>query len=84
MKLNIFSVYDSKAESYTPPYFQHKTAQAIRIFSDCCNDEGHTFGKHPADYTLFDLGIYDDDTGTITQDKIISVANGLTLIEQKT
>ena len=84
MDNNIYTVYDSKAETYTPPYFQHRDAMAIRIFADCCNDEGHTFGKHPEDYTLFHIGVYNDDTGTITQDKITSMANGLTLVESKT
>lgn len=79
----IYAVYDSKAESYTPPYFQHTEAMALRIFGDTCNDKGHTFGMHPEDYTLFHLGEYDDSTGTITQDKITSIANGLTILEQK-
>jgi len=78
---NIYAVYDSKAETYTPPYFQHKEAMALRTFSDCANDIGHTFGKHPEDYTLFDLGQYDDQTGSITQDKISSIANGKQLQE---
>ena len=80
----IYSVYDSKAESYTPPFFQHQEAMALRTFGDCCNDEGHTFGKHPEDYTLFNLGIWDDSNGTITQDQIISVAVGHTLIGKNT
>lgn len=79
----IFAVYDSKSQSYTPPYFQHRTEMAIRTFADCCNDNGHTFGKHPEDYTLYNLGEYDDAIGTISQDKITSVANGLTLLESK-
>lgn len=78
----IFAVYDSKAEAYTPPFFQHQEAMALRTFTDCCNDKEHTFGKHPEDYTLFNLGKYDDSNGTIIQDKIISVANGLTIIGQ--
>ncbi len=80
----IYSIYDSKAESYTPPFFQHQEAMAVRTFSDCCNDPGHTFGKHPEDYTLFDLGQYDDTTGFITQDKITSVVSGHQLKENKT
>lgn len=75
----IYSVYDSKAETYTPPFFQHHEAMAVRTFGDCCNDINHTFGKHPEDYTLTDLGFYDDSTGTITQDKIVSVTTGLQL-----
>ena len=73
---NIYAVYDSKAETYTPPFFQHHKAMALRTFTDACNDKGHTFGMHPEDYTLYDLGTYDDAIGTITQDKIISIANG--------
>ena len=79
----IYAVYDSKGESYTPPFFDHAEGRAIRTFSDCCNDPGHQFGKHPEDYTLFDLGQYDDNTGTITQDKISSIATGHTLLEAK-
>lgn len=79
----IYAVFDSKAGTYTPPFFQHQEAMAIRTFGDCCNDTGHTFGKHPEDYTLFNLGIYDDTTGTITQDHIKSVATGNTLLNQE-
>jgi len=73
----IYSVYDSKAETYTPPFFQHREAMAIRTFSDCVNDPGHTFGMHPEDYTLFHLGEYDDNLATITQDNINSVITGV-------
>jgi len=79
MKHNIYAVFDTKANTYTPPYFQHAEPMAIRTFGDCVNDDGHTFGKHPEDYTLFNLGIYDDATGTITQDHIKSIATGLSL-----
>jgi len=76
----IYSVFDSKGESYTPPFFDNAEGRALRTFADCCNDEGHQFGKHPEDYTLFNLGTFCDSTGTITQDKITSVAIGHTLI----
>jgi len=79
----IYSVFDSKSESYTPPFYQHTEAMAIRTFADACNDKEHTFGMHPDDYTLFDLGTWDDSTGTITQDKIVSIGNGLIYQEQK-
>jgi len=79
----IYAVFDSKGEAYTPPFFDHAEGRALRTFADCCNDQTHQFGKHPEDYTLFHLGQYDDNTATITQDKITSVANGLTLLEAK-
>ncbi len=80
MKHNLYSVYDSKGQSYTIPFFDHAQGRALRTFADCCNDPGHTFGKHPEDYTLFYCGTYDDETATITQDKITSVATGHSLL----
>ena len=58
----IYSIYDSKAEVHTLPFFQPREAQAIRQFSDWCNDPKHTFGLHPEDYTLFYSGEYDDES----------------------
>ncbi|AXL14758.1 nonstructural protein [Microviridae sp.] len=79
----IYTIYDSKAEAYLPPFFMHQQGMALRTFTDCVNDPNHAFGKHPEDYTLFNAGIFDDDLGTITQDKLESVANGLTLVQQE-
>lgn len=81
MKHRLYAVYDSKGGSYTIPFFDHAEGRALRTFKDCCNDPEHQFGKHPEDYTLFDVGQYDDDTGEITQDKIHSLATGHTLLE---
>lgn len=83
MKHNIFAVYDSKAEAYTTPFFDHAEGRAIRTFADCCNDPGHQFGKHPADYTLFQIGEYDDSLGTIDSTLVRSIQNGLQLLEAK-
>ncbi len=29
---------------------------------ESCNDAGHQFNKHPEDFTLFELGTYDDSS----------------------
>lgn len=59
----VFSVYDSKAEAYLPPFILPKIAQAKRIFEQCVNSPEHQFGAAPADYTLFRLGNFDDANG---------------------
>lgn len=66
MELEVFSVYDTKAQAYLPPFFLHNTAMALRIFQNCANDTGHTFGTNPEDYCLFHIGMFDDDTGSLT------------------
>lgn len=59
----MFAIYDSKAEAYLPPIFAQTTAVAIRMFSHAATDPDHNFNRFGADYTLFELGSYDDDRG---------------------
>lgn len=61
----IFSVYDSCAESYLPPFFLPTKGQAVRAFSDCAKDPRHMFGKHPEHYVLFEIGHFDDSNALI-------------------
>lgn len=67
MILKIFTVHDSKAEAYLPPFFMSSRGQAIRAFTDTIADRSTQFSKHPADFTLFEIGEYDDQKGTLTQ-----------------
>jgi len=62
MLQKIFAIYDSKAESFTNPVYLNSTGLAVRTFSDSVQDPESPFSKHPADYTLFELGTYDDNT----------------------
>ncbi len=62
MLQKLFSIYDSKAESFSNPVYLSSTGLAVRTFSDSVQDPDSQFAKHPADYTLFELGTYDDQT----------------------
>lgn len=62
MNLEIFSVYDSKAETYMAPWTATNKATAIRAFSDQCNNPDSSFSRHPHDYALMHLGSWDDQT----------------------
>lgn len=64
MQLQIFTVYDSKAEAYMAPFYMNTKGQAIRAFTDSANDPNHQFYKHPEDYTLFLLGQYQDENAS--------------------
>lgn len=64
MKTKLLSVYDSKAEAYMQPFHAQSRGSAIRSFTDETNNPQSPFNRHPADYTLFELGDYDDATGT--------------------
>lgn len=80
MNLEIFSIYDSKAEAYQLPFFLHNQAMAIRPFADCVNSSEHQFGRNPSDYTLFHIGTFDDSTCTIQSHTPKSLGNGVEFI----
>jgi len=65
MLMKVFSVYDSAAGAYLQPFFMASRGQAIRAFTDLVNDGTHSFAKHADDYTLFELGTYDDSSGKL-------------------
>jgi len=75
---NIFSVYDNKAEAFLPPFVLPKREMAIRTFADSINNPETQLHKHPADYTLFTLGTFDDEIGKIVPEKT-SLHNGVEL-----
>lgn len=66
MEHRIFAIYDQKAFAYLPPFTLPRAEMAERTFGECINSNTHQFGKHPADYTLFELGSYDDNSGQLT------------------
>ena len=65
MLSKVFSVFDSKSETYMTPFFMKTKGEALRAFTDISNDDTHQIGKHPEDYTLFEIGEYDDVSCTI-------------------
>lgn len=82
MKLKIFSIYDSKAEYYLQPFFMQTKRDAIDAFKALVNDDKSRISKHPADFTLFEVGEYDDLTGKFTSyASNISIHNALELKE---
>ncbi|AXL14728.1 nonstructural protein [Microviridae sp.] len=84
MKTKAFAIYDSKTEAYLPPFFVEHAGSAIRSFTDACNKDDHEFGKHPEDYTLFELGEYDSDTGQMSPyDAKKSLITGIEVVTSK-
>lgn len=66
MESGIFSVYDSKAECYLPPFFMRNRAMAVRAFQASVMEPGSDLNRFPEDYALFVLGTFDDSTGAFT------------------
>ena len=76
MTKQVFAVYDKAAEAYTAPFVVHGEGLAVRMFQDLCRQDGHDFNRHPDDYTLFKIGVFDDSTGKIDSCAPVSYGNG--------
>ena len=61
----IFSIHDNAAKAYLLPFFLPTLGLATRTFSDCINDDTHAFGRNPKDYTLFEIGTWNDATAEV-------------------
>lgn len=78
MILKVFAVHDSKVGAYLQPFFQRSKGEALRSWEGVCNDGQSAMSKFPADFTLFEIGEYDDSTGVIKPHEAkISLATGL-------
>ena len=82
MKINAYSIFDTAAGAYARPFFTATDSLASRAFCDIASDANHEVGKHPDDYILFKVGLFDDNTGEIhpfTPEKVISGVEALSL-----
>lgn len=63
MKHLKFAIYDSKAAAYLPDWPAINIPTAIRLFQEGCIIPESPYFKHPGDYTLMEVGTYDNETG---------------------
>lgn len=62
----VFAVYDSKVEAYMNPFCMRSKGEAIRAFTSTVNSGESAISKYPEDFTLFEIGEYDEMTGVLT------------------
>lgn len=63
MKLVVVAVRDSAVDAFARPFFVPSTAVAVRSFRDEVTNPESPMHKHPADYTLFQVGFFDEEGG---------------------
>lgn len=65
MELNMYSILDTAAKAYNTPFCMQNDALAIRAFSHNVNDETTTINKNPEQFSLYHIGVFDDQSGNI-------------------
>lgn len=72
MMLYAYSIYDRKTLAYFPPYFAPTDAAAVRSFSDLATDPQNNVGRHPLDFVLFRIGVYDDQKAELLPERPVA------------
>lgn len=62
----VVAVRDSAVDAYMPPFCVSHAGRAVRAFTDEVNRKDSELGKHPSDFALFEIGVFDDESGRLT------------------
>lgn len=71
----VYSLFDSKALYFEAPFFMLNRNMAMRLFADWAQDPKTMIFRHPEDYTLYELGEFDDQTCVIKSGPPESLGN---------
>jgi len=80
MNVNIYAVYDTKAEAFGAPFTLQADGIAVRSFIQACENPESEFNRYPNDFTLYQIGTYDDSNAFIATNKpeeLITAAQAL-------
>lgn len=61
--MRLYSIYDSKAEQFSPPQVYHNDMLALRGFESIVNDDNMLIKKYPEDFSIYYVGNLSDSDG---------------------
>lgn len=66
-----YSLLDNKTGHFSTPFFFNHRGHAIRACIEIGSQPDTTVGRHPADFTLCEVGVFDDQTGRFTTEDVV-------------
>lgn len=63
MKLHVCAIYDARTASYSVPVYVRTPGVAERFYINQVGDPQTDIHKYAQDFSLFELGTFDDETG---------------------
>lgn len=70
MIVKMFAVYDETAGCFATPFFATNTAMAQRSFAHAVKDPNLDISRSPHDYTLHELGLFDNESGQLEMQRM--------------
>lgn len=77
----MIAIFDVKIGAYARPVAVPADGAAIRSFQDAVNDKSTEYNKHPEDYSIFNIGTYDDVSGEFLSKKPTILAQAASLLQ---
>lgn len=82
MKQYLFSVLDGKVGSWSRPFCEPTSQAAVRMVISIIRDGDNLLAKFPSDYSLWEVGQFDDETGEVSGYRPVLVRNVGELAEE--
>lgn len=84
MLSKLFTVYDVKAGAHSAPMCFNTVGLAMRAFQQLVQDQTTTVGQNPEDFTFFEVGTFDNNTGRVVPyDALVPVATALDFVNEE-
>ena len=61
----VCSVFDKAVEAFSPVMCVPARGAAVRSFMDECNNSQSALSRHPADYALYEVGEFHEQSGQL-------------------
>lgn len=72
MRTRVYSIYDLKSLTYAPPFIATTDGVAMRMLKELVDDNNNMVGRHPSDFKLYCIGIFDDQQGLILAEQPVA------------
>lgn len=84
MNLEMYSVFDVKAQAFGTPFAMQNDALAVRAFAEHCQNEEEMFFKYPEDFQLYRVGNFNQRTGETEGYKPELITTAIEQVQPKT
>lgn len=75
----VIAIFDIKVGAFAKPVAVPADGAGVRAFQDAVNDPNTEYHKHPEDYSVWNIGTYDDNTAIMESKKPIQLAQAIAL-----
>lgn len=80
--LIVVTIHDAALGAFMRPWFAQSAGQARRMFGDEVARPESDLHKHPADYSLYQIGTFDDDSAELKPTVRVALAKGSDYVSQ--